>query len=253
MSYGFDGSAGTSSSSAASSRSARSFVGSCGGSSRLFWGRNRADHVGAGDDHVARRLDHEDEVGDRGRIDGAACARPEHRRQLRHDARRERVAQEDVGVAGERHDALLDARAARIVQPDDRRARLHRQVHHLHDLPRVRLGERPAEHREVLREQEDRAPVDRPVAGDDAVAQHLVLGHAEVGAAVRDQLVHLDEAARVAQEVDPLAGRQLAGLMLAGDALRAACGRRLLLECLERGEAPVPFWLRAHTGRPSRW
>jgi hypothetical protein len=34
----------------------------------------------------------------------------------------ERVAQEDVGVAGERLDALLDARAARVVEADDGRA-----------------------------------------------------------------------------------------------------------------------------------
>ena len=257
MSYGFDGSAGTRSSSAASARSAGSFVGSRGGSSRLFWGRNAssarspsrqdgssgnarcatpertcaaappsssfahllvrdgADDVRAGDEHVARRFDHEHEVGDRRRVDRAARARPQHRRQLGHDARRQRVAQEDVGVAGQRHDALLDARAARIVEPDDRRARLHRQVHHLADLPGVRLGQRAAEHGEVLREHEDGAPVDRAVAGDDAVAQHLVLGHAEVGAAVGDQLVHLDEAARVAQQLDALARGQLAGLVLA--------------------------------------
>ena len=49
---------------------------------------------------------------------------PEDRADLRHDAGRERVAQEDVGVAGERLDALLDARAARVVEPDDRRADL---------------------------------------------------------------------------------------------------------------------------------
>jgi hypothetical protein len=38
-----------------------------------------------------------------------------------------------------------------------------RQVHHLADLLRVRPAERPAEDREVLREDEDLAPVDRAV------------------------------------------------------------------------------------------
>ena len=40
-----------------------------------------------------------------------------------HDARGQRVAQEDVGVAAERHHALLDARAARVVEADDRARR----------------------------------------------------------------------------------------------------------------------------------
>ena len=39
---------------------------------------------------------------------------------LRHHARSQHVAQEDVGVAGQRNHALLDARAARIVEPDHR-------------------------------------------------------------------------------------------------------------------------------------
>ena len=214
--------------------------------------RDGADDVGPGDEHVAGRFDHEHEVGDRGRIDGAARARPQHRRQLRHHARRQRVAQEDVGVAGQRHDALLDARAARVVEADDGRARLHRQVHHLADLARVRLGQRAAEHGEVLREQEHRPPVDGAVAGDDAVAQRLVVAQAEVGRPVGDQLVDLDEAAGVAHQVDALARGQLAGLVLARDALRAARARRLLLQRFELRQARPPLRVgAAHAATPA--
>ena len=80
------------------------------------------DDVGAGDEHVARLLHHDDEVGDRRRIDRAAGARPHDGGDLRHDAGGERVAQEDVGVAAERQHAFLNARAARIVEADHRRA-----------------------------------------------------------------------------------------------------------------------------------
>ena len=80
---------------------------------------------------------------------------------LRHHARGQRVAQEDVGVAAERGDALLDARAAGVVEADDRRAVLHRQVHHLADLLGVGLGQRAAEDGEVLGEDVDQAAVDR--------------------------------------------------------------------------------------------
>ena len=54
--------------------------------------RHRLDDVGAGDEHVARPLDHQDEVGDGGRVDGAAGARSHDRGDLRDDARGEGVA-----------------------------------------------------------------------------------------------------------------------------------------------------------------
>ena len=81
--------------------------------------------VGAGDEHVRRALGHQHEVGDRRRVDGAAGARPHHERELRHDPGGLDVAPEDLGVAGERDDALLDPRPARVVDPDHRAAVLH--------------------------------------------------------------------------------------------------------------------------------
>ena len=63
--------------------------------------RHRLDHVGAGDEHVARPLDHDREVGDGRGVDRAAGAGPEDRGDLRDDAGGEGVAQEDVGVAAE--------------------------------------------------------------------------------------------------------------------------------------------------------
>ena len=127
---------------------------------------------------------------------------------------RQHVAQEDVGVAGERLDALLDPRAARVVEADHRAADLGREIHHLADLLRVRARQRSAEHREVLREHAHGAAVDGAVPGDHAVAEDLLLLHAEVGAAMRDELVELDEAALVEQRRDALARGELAGLVL---------------------------------------
>ena len=95
---------------------------------------------------------------------------------LRHHAGGHHVAQEDVGVAGERHDAFLDARAARIVDADHRASGLHREVHDLADLLGERAREAAAEDREVLREDADLAAVDGAVAGDHAVAGDLLAG-----------------------------------------------------------------------------
>ena len=70
--------------------------------------------------------------------------------------------------------------------------------------------------------------------------------------AVGDQLVELDEAAGIAEERHPLARGQLAGLVLALDARRAARLRRLLLERGEPREAISVVAAGAHRGSSSR-
>ena len=206
--------------------------------------RDRTNHVGAGNEHLRRALRHEDEVGERRRVDRAAGARPHDHRDLRHDAGCPHVAQEDIAVAAEAGDALLDARAAGVVEADDRRAGLQRQVHHLRHLLAHRLGQRAAEDREVLREDEDAAAVDLAVARDDGVAQVVLLVEAELGRAVHHQLVHLLERAGVEENVEPLAGRELPALVLRLDALQAAAKARLVLHF----EEPLATFCVCHAG-----
>src|SRR5690606_34925258 len=112
---------------------------------------------------------------------------------------------EDVAVAGERNDALLDAGPAGVVEAHDRAAALRGQAHHLDDLLGEDLTERAAEDREVLAEHEHPAAVDEPVAGDDAVAVRALLLESEPVRAVACEPVELDERSRVQQQLDPLA------------------------------------------------
>ena len=163
-----------------------------------------------------------DEIGDRRRIDRAAGARAHDGGDLRDHAARQRIAQENIGVAGERQHAFLDARAAGIVQADDGRAGLQRQVHDLDDLLRVGFRERAAEHREILREHVGRAAVDQAIAGDEAVAVDDLFLHAEVVAVMADQLVGFLEGAFVEQQIDAFARGELAFGVLAGAALVSA-------------------------------
>ena len=81
------------------------------------------------------------------------------------------VALEDLAVEAEGDHALLDARAAALVDADDRAAVRHREVEDLDDLLAVHLAEAAAEDGDVLGEDRDRPAVDRAVAGDDAVAE----------------------------------------------------------------------------------
>ncbi len=111
-----------------------------GGSAQLLLrhvlARHRLDHVGPRHKHVARVLHHHRKVGDGRAVHGPAGAGPHDQRQLRNHSRRHHVALKNVRVARQRVHALLNARPARVVEPDDGRAHVHRPVHHLAHLLR---------------------------------------------------------------------------------------------------------------------
>jgi hypothetical protein len=196
------------------------------GSAQLLLGdflvRDGLDDVGPGDKHVGRRGGHENEIGDGRGINGAAGARAQDGADLRDHAAGQGVAQEDIGVAGQGHDALLNARTAGIVEADERRADAHGGVHDFADLGGVGFGERAAEDGEVLREDINQAAVNAAVAGNEAVAGRGLLLHAEVHAAMGDELIDLLEGAFVEEQGDALTRGQLAGMALAFAALGAS-------------------------------
>ncbi len=97
----------------------------------------------------------------------------------------------------------------------------------------MRLGQRAAEHREVLREHVDEAPVDAAVAGHDAVPQHLLVGEVEVCGPVGDEPVQLHERSGVEQEIQALARGELALGVLLLDAVRPSPGLRFGPEAVE--------------------
>ena len=198
-----------------------------------------------------------------------AGGRAHDQRDLRDDPAGVHVALEDLAVEPERDHALLDARAAALVDADHRAAELHRQVEHLDDLLAVHLAEAAAEDRDVLAEHGHRAPVDRAVAGDHAVAVGPLLLLAEVGGPVPGQLVHLDEAALVEQHLDPLAGSLLAlgvllldhagrtrvhGLVVAPVQVGELAGRRVDVdELFVVGHGPQPSARRLPTVDGTAW
>src|SRR5208337_2856571 len=109
------------------------------------------------------------------------------------------------------------------------------------DLQGVSLGERTAEHGEILREDVDQTAFHASVAGDKTVSVILLLLHAEVVAAMRDQLVGLLESTLVEQKFDALAGRHLALFVLALAALCATAFQRHLVSLFQFGNFLFEF------------
>jgi hypothetical protein len=143
-----------------------------------------------------------------------AGTRSQYRRDLRDNPRRESIAQENLCVSAERDDALLNARTARVVETDHRRAVPHREIHDLHDLLGKRLRERASEHREILREDVNQPPVDLSVARDHAIAVEFLRLQPEVRRPMDDEAIQLDKRALVEKKIEPFARGELAFLVL---------------------------------------
>ena len=113
---------------------------------------------------------------------------------------------EDVGVAVECGDPLLDPGPAAVEEADDRDATAAGLVLDHGDLLGVHLAERTAERGGVLGEQGDRTAVDGDGAGHDAVTIGTLVGKAEGGHVVTCLRSELHEGAVVGERVDPAPG-----------------------------------------------
>jgi len=81
----------------------------------------------------------------------------------------------------------------------------------------VRFGERATEDREVLGKNVNHAAIDRAPAGHDSIARDPVFLRTEFRVAVLDEHVELLEGIGVEKELDPLAGGELAAVVLGLD------------------------------------
>ena len=127
----------------------------------------RLDDVRAGDEHVGVLLGHDDQVGQRRAVHGAAGARTQNQRDLRDEAAGVAGLAEDVAVLRQRGDAFLDAGAAGVDDRDDRHLQVQRHVHQVANLLTFGTTQRASPDGEVLRVDGDLAAVHVTESGDD--------------------------------------------------------------------------------------
>jgi hypothetical protein len=128
---------------------------------------------------------------------------------------------------------LLNPGAGRIEQPDERHPLAQGHLAQPTDLELAGHAHRARHHREVVGGDAARPPVDVAPAGDHAVGGGLLAVHRPLGG-VRPRLdAELDERSGVDEQVDPLASRELAALVLKRDLFLAATELRLLATRVE--------------------
>ena len=220
------------------------------GAAQLFDGHGLAgdglDDGGSGDVHLAGLINHENVVCDGRGVAGAAGAGAHDNGDLGDDAGADGVAVEDLTVAVEGVDALFDAGAAGVVDGDKGRLHLQGKIHGLADLLGVGFAQGAAVDGEVLGRGKGQTAENLAVAGDDAVAENVLLVHAEVRAAGGHHVADLDEGAVVKEPLETLPGGQLARLALLCEASLATGGQHLGAAAFQ----PVNFVLIPHIKPP---
>jgi hypothetical protein len=141
---------------------------------------------------------HDDEVREGRGVGAPAGARPGDDRDLRDGARELDVLVEDPAVAAERREPFLHPGAGGGDEADDRSLGLTREAHDAHDGVRVRLAERAAHERGVLRVGEDGPALDGAGRADHAVPGARPLAHAARVHLGADQV----QGARVAERLE---------------------------------------------------
>ena len=216
----------------------------------------RAHEVRPGERHRAAALDHRDEVGQAGDVRGARRARAHQRRDLRdHAAHHDLLAEQVAGAGEQRADRLLDPRAGRVEQPDERDPLGQRELAQARDLDLAGHPHRAGHDREVVGADGDHAPVDAAVAGDHAVGRRVAALHRALGEVRLGVDAELGERPVVDQQRDPLARGQLARLVLARDPLLAAaepCAARAARAGPRRASAGGS-WCRVRRSRREKW
>ena len=163
--------------------------------------RDGLENIGTCDEHIARLFNHENKVGDGRRVDRAARAGSHNGRNLRYDARGQRVAQENICVRAQADHAFLDTCPTRVIQANDWSAILHSQVHNLANFLGVCLGKRTTKDCEILRKDVNQAAVDLTIARDNSITGNSLIVQAKVCGAMCDKHVQFIECAWIEQQV----------------------------------------------------
>ena len=212
-----------------------------------FLVRHRFDHIGAGHEHVAGALGHENEIRQGRRIHRSARTRTEDGTQLWNHPTGAHVAVKNIRIATERHHAFLDARPTAIVQANERSAVLHRQVHDAANFLGVGFRQGSSQHREVLRKHIHQPAIDPAIACDNTVTEKLLFVQPEVGRTVLHEHPQFLETIGIQKQVQAFTRRQFAFGMLGLNALFTTSLQRLLAQFIE------PISVLFHEANLRRW
>ena len=141
---------------------------------------------------------------------------------LGNDAGIQRISAEYLSIPAQAVHAFLNARAARIDQPDDGGAIFVCQVHHAADLGALLFTERSALYGKVLRIDEHRPPVDLSEPGNNTIPVILLIFRLYRAISRGDELTDLMKTIRIEQFIQPFACSEFPFFVLFGNSFFTA-------------------------------
>ena len=189
---------------------------------------NRFHHGRTGQEHIAGLIDHYGKIGKRRGVHGSAGTRSHYNADLRDYAAGEDIALENLAVARQRIDALLNTGTAGIVEPDEGSTHFNGCVHYLAYLLGHGFAEGTSVNRKVLSINEYKPAIYSALSGYYTIAVGMRCIHSEVGAAVLDKHIEFFKTARVKQLGNTLARSELSFGVLRLDTFLTATESRTL-------------------------
>ena len=150
-------------------------------------------HIRSCNKHIAGVFHHQNKIGQCRRINGTTGTRSHDRANLWNHSGCHRIAQEYLGISGQRTYSFLNSCASRVIQSDDRRSHLHSHVHHLANLLCMRFRKSSSKHGEILCEYINQALANHTISRHNAVSGKFLLFHTEIGTPMSYQLIQFDK------------------------------------------------------------
>ena len=150
-------------------------------------------HIRSCNKHITGIFHHQDKICQCRRINRTSGTWAHDRTNLRNHSGCHRVAQEYLGISGQRTYPFLNSCTARVVQSDDGCSHLHSHVHHFTNFLSVRFRKSSTKYGEILCKDINQALANHTVSRHYPVSGKFLLFHTEIGTPMGYQLIQFDK------------------------------------------------------------
>ena len=179
-----------------------------------FFSKDLFDHRRSGNEHLARSLDHDDEVSQCRRIRGYTDTRTHDSGDLGDGARGNAVLKEDFSYGRGYRKSLLYPGSHRVVETDEGDTQLACCLNNVGNLLCVGAANGPGQDRPVLSKEVNRPTINFAVPSYHPIGGKPFFPHAKVGDLSLSQHELLNETPRVEQSFNSLSRSELALIVL---------------------------------------
>ena len=150
-------------------------------------------HIRSCNKHITGVFHHQNKIGQCRRINRTTGTRSHDRANLWNHSGCHRIAQEYLGISGQRTYSFLNSCTSRVIQSDDGCSHLHGHVHHFTNFLSMRFRKSSSKYGEILCEYINQALANHTISRHNPVSGKFLLFHTEIGTPMGYQLIQFDK------------------------------------------------------------